>query len=382
MSSPRMLLRALLFAAAVTPSSAFAVGVSLGGFGIGGGAPSGVGANVAGMPAVTTPGGILATKQGVSSAAGWVANTINQALLKTGSVLSSGQQQQIAAESKLMTAQTKDLAKLFKKRFKINRAAQKAAQFGAQSQPLGTCGGSALGSGVSVAAATGRQVGSKLKAAEDHYNASFNVPSQYVTRMDKQRGADLSANSVLPPDGSITSLKAARAFVNTVLNPKPPVNLPSKDQKTPQGQRYMASRKIYQARMSLERALVRQILLMNTPTAPLGKWATLAWQSMGHKGTPPGVVSGRISPIAVEKLQVSLREGNPNWYNHIATENKTGLLRELALMRALSLKIQMQRLQLAMHQSMVSSEHNAETIDRAERKTLNAQRNAALQTGG
>lgn len=381
--STRTLLRAAgVCAAVIAPSTAFAVGVSVGGFGIGGGAPSGVGANVAGMPAVTTPGGIIATKQGVSSAASWVATTINQALLKTGSVLSSGQQQQIAAESKLMTAQTKDLANLFKKRFKINRAAQKAAQFGAQSQPLGTCGGSALGSGVSVADATGRQLGAKLQLAEDQYNSSFNVPSQYVTRMNKQAGADLSANSVLPPDGSITSLKAARAFVNNVLNPKPPVNLPKKDQKTPQGQRYMASRKIYHARMSLERASVRQILLMNTPTAPLGQWATLAWQSMGHKGTPPGVVSGRISPIAVEKLQVSLREGNPNWYNHIATENQTGLLRELALMRALSLKIQMQRLQLAMHQSMISAEHNAETIDHVERKRLNSQRNAALQTGG
>lgn len=364
-------------------ASAPAAALNLGSFNIGGGAPQGTGATVAGWPAQTFPGGILATRSGVAADASWVARTINQALLKTGSVLSSGQQQQIAAQSKLLTAQTRDFEAIMNALFTKQRESRKNSLFGPLSQPLGTCGGPTLGSGIATARMTGTELTTKLQAAEGQYNASFSLPSQYVQRLDKQTPPDLSANAILPPSGSIQSLKAARNYVDNVLNPKPPIKLPSKDKGSPQGQRYTADRNVYQARMSLERSAVRQILVMNTPTAPLGQWAKLAWQAMGRTGQPTGVVNGRISPLALEQLQISLREGNPAWYTHVTThENTVGLLRELVLMRAISLKMQMQRLRLAMHASLINAERNAETIDHVGRGKLNQDRNAAIAAGG
>lgn len=346
-----------------------------------GSAPQGPGAGVSGMSS-SHPGGILATKMQVAQDAGWVASTVDSAIIKVGKVLSSGQQEQIASESKLLDAQTRDIEKMFKQAFIARREARKQALFGQRGRALGACGQPGIGNGINVSNATAAQLQSKLSKADINYRQNFSLPAARIKRLAGQKPPALQSGAILPPNGSITSLKNARAFAHTVLEPKPPLNLPPSAQSTAQGKRYKAALNTYNARMSLQNALVRQELLWHTPTAPLADWAKQAWQSQGHTGTPPGVVKGRISPMALETMQVNLRDANPAWYKHLYQENKIGVLRELALMRALSLRIQLQRLKLANHRALVDAAARAVSLHHSAVKQLNQLRNGAVAGRG
>ena len=347
----------------------------------GGSAPQGAGAGISGMSS-SHPGGILPTKMQVAQDAGWVASTVDSAIIKVGKVLSSGQQEQIAAESKLLDAQTRDMEKMFKKAFIARREAQKQALFGQRGQALGACGQPGIGDGINVSNATAAQLQSKLQQSDASYRQHFSLPSERISRLAGQKPAALQSGAILPPNGSIKSLKNARAFAHTVLEPKPPLGLPKSAQTTTQGKRYKAALNTFNARMSLQNALVRQELLWHTPTAPLANWAQQAWQSQGNSGTPPGVVNGRISPMALETMQVNLRDANPAWYKHLYKENKIGVLRELALMRALSLRIQLQRLKLANRRALIEAAAHARTLQHSAAKQLNQLRNSAIAGRG
>lgn len=354
--------------------------LSFGGIGAGS-APQGPGAGVSGMSS-SHPGGILATKMQVAQDASWVASTVDSAIIKVGKVLSSGQQEQIAAESKLLDAQTRDMEQMFKKAFIARREAQKQALFGQRGRALGACGQPGIGNGINVSNATAAQLQSKLQQSDASYRQHFSLPSERIKRLAGQKQAALQSAAILPPNGSIKSLKDARAFAHTILEPKPPLNLPKSAQSTAQGKRYKAALNTYNARMSLQNSLVRQELLWHTPTAPLASWAQQAWQSQGHTGTPPGVVNGRISPMALETMQVNLRDANPAWYKHLYKENKIGVLRELALMRALSLRIQLQRLKLANHRALVDAGARAVALHHSAAKQLSQLRNSAVSGRG
>ena len=95
--------------------------------------------------------------------------------------------------------------------------------------------------------------------------------------------------------------------------------------------------------MNLAQDAISRVAAWNTGTYPLSGWLTKSMAGMGAP-VPATTASGLVSEHQAMAALVDGRFQNPNWYQAIATENSSDLLREIAYMDATSLKIELSEL--------------------------------------
>lgn len=98
------------------------------------------------------------------------------------------------------------------------------------------------------------------------------------------------------------------------------------------------------------------------PLSTQNAWTKAAYKSMGV--APP---STDISEMALLALEVKSRTQSPIWYTHIEGDTTAGLLREIALMDAVNMDINLRRLKETQLQLAISAAQYADQVNQGER---------------
>lgn len=218
--------------------------------------------------------------------------------------------------------------------------------YGKAAQPSSLCGSTTVGAGVQVGVKAGAQVHGEMRKKQGEYSNNPNAkPVEYLNRIleEDQPDAKTIPDVMFPLERTLTADQLAQAHeaTKTLADPRP-LPMPTDGQKdTPAGQTYAAARIVHQGRVQTAMEALNHHTAFHAPTMPddITSWAKEQWEKAGAKGTPPGIVDGKLSEAALYNLLVQMRLGNPNWYAQVAGETEAGLLRELVLMQAVQLKL-------------------------------------------
>ena len=152
--------------------------------------------------------------------------------------------------------------------------------------------------------------------------------------------AAISGSSSSGSSSAEASATDAAHYIMNLTDPNPPPSPSNLNPNAPGARQRMASIKIYDARMNLAQDAISRVAAWNTGTYPLSGWLTKSMSGMGAP-LPATTASGLVSEHQAMAALVDGRFQNPNWYQSVATENSSDLLREIAYMDALSLKIEL-----------------------------------------
>jgi hypothetical protein len=219
-------------------------------------------------------------------------------------------------------------------------------RYGKQSQPAALCGSTTMGAGVQVGARSGQLVHQAMRDKQfEHANAGGKRPVDFLNRIAAGEHPDEKkmTEALFPLEHTLKEDQVADAHeaVKTLSNPQPLPLITDVQKETPAGQTYHAARMVHETRLAAATEAMTQHVAYHAPTLPddVTSWAVEQWKNAGGSGKPPGVVDGKLSESGLFKLLTQLRTGNPNWFSEIATLNDTGLLREIAVMQAVSLDL-------------------------------------------
>ena len=374
---------AIALCAAAPAALAFGVpGISgtpgLGGHGP---APIGMGTQIVGL-AHNAPFPV-ASPQYLSLDSSWTAATIGTQIQQATAANIASQAKNTTAITKSMNAQTRLLYDQMQRQFAAKQAVRRTNTFSpalTYNHPLDGCAAPGVGTSAFQGAVNERQVINAESAGDTAYEHSTNTATANTTRVLAIQKTATTPATLFPKNGTMTAqeITAARQYTQLVIDPNPPILLTSKQAATPAGRRYNADRRTRNARVQLAQRVMDQIIADKSPTVPSDGWAKGAWSSMGHSGQPPGIVHGDMSSDAMLTLMVQSRFGNANWYAHVlAGENKIGVLRDMAVMQAISMQIQLERLKLQQLTAAITAAKYAASVETSATPTLSTQEQAA-----
>lgn len=232
----------------------------------------------------------------------------------------------------------------------------------------------AMGSSPTLVASRAR--GATLTRAEINASALFPTGQQ---RDDVGNG-----------HGDVASPQAAKntqAYEMSLIDPNPVPRLPaSLHARIKQGNpatlspplmQYESEKNVWDSRMGLAVEALSDVASYYSPLSPQNAWTRASYASVGE--TPP---STSVSEMAMLDLQVKSRIDSPNWYTHIEGDNETGLLREIALMQASILDIELRRLKTAQLGLSLAASQYANQVNRTERQKYMAAYNAVVTSEG
>ncbi|MHB8409010.1 MAG: hypothetical protein ACYDHY_13110 [Acidiferrobacterales bacterium] len=315
----------------------------------------------------------IATPWVVEQDSAWAVKSINFEVDQAEQANLKNQTKDTTAITKALNAETQLLYNQRKKAFAAERAAKLEDEFNPQAgynRPIGGCSAPSVG----AQAATGLLAVKGVEAAEhvddrkyEHSITTGATALKHLVGLDKPAR---SPGSLFPSGGTLTSpqqAESARQYAQTVIDPRPPMVLPKKQQETASGQKYQALRHERDAQVALSQRVLDEIIADKMPTVPADGWAAQAWASMGGKGKPPGEVNGKMSKDAMLSLMVNSRFGNSQWYAHVlAGESKIGVLRDMALMQAVALRMQLERLKLQQATAAILAAQYAASVESRE----------------
>ena len=240
-----------------------------------------------------------------------------------------------------------------------NMAVSREFGFAGNGQPSTAVAGSGCQS-VDAAAAvvsgeeTRRATEAAYRVAAAQYAGNVTARSQTAAHVNAEPPGAFSVASLFPPESSPAIDPSASAgtgsggptgqateyYIQNLTDPEPPARPTGANYATPAGRRYLAGMKAYDARMSLAREALAQAASWNTAAYPLSGWLS---KSLGEIGAPapPANPSGMISENQMMGALVDGRFANPNWYEDIASESTSDLLREIAYENAILMKLEL-----------------------------------------
>ena len=199
------------------------------------------------------------------------------------------------------------------------------------------------------------------RTAAAEYAHNVTARSQTAAHVNGEPPGSFSVASLFPPSSSPAidpsasagtgsggpTGQAAEYYLQNLTDPMPPAQPSGAPYSTPAGRRYLAGMKAYNARMSLAREALAQAAAWNTAAYPLSGWLA---KSLGEIGAPvpPANPSGMISEHQMMGALVDGRFANPNWYEDIASESTSDLLREIAYENAILMKLEFLNYKMAL----------------------------------
>ena len=247
-----------------------------------------------------------------------------------------------------------------------NMAVSREFGFAGNGQPSTAVSGSGCQSvdaaaGVVQGEETRRMTEEAYRQAAAQYAGNVTARSQTAAHVNAEPPGAISVASLFPPSSSPAidpsasaspgsggpTGEAAEYYIQNLTDPEPPARPPGANYSTPAGRRYLAGMKSYDARMSLARLALAQAASWNTAAYPLSGWLS---KSLGEIGAPvpPANASGMISEHQMMGALVDGRFANPNWYEDIASESTSDLLREIAYENAILMKIELENYKMTL----------------------------------
>ena len=167
-----------------------------------------------------------------------------------------------------------------------------------------------------------------------------------------------TASGTPPSPGSPPSATDATHYIMNITDPNPTPQPTTTSPNTPAGRALLAKTKVRGARMSLAQETIADAVSYNTATYPLGNWLTQSLTSMGAAAVTPNA-NGLISEHQMLSALVNGRFANPNWYQNVATENSSDLLREIAYENAILLRLSLNNYNGLLHLESIESANYA-----------------------
>ncbi len=179
-------------------------------------------------------------------------------------------------------------------------------------------------------------------------------------------------------------LDSSSALAKAIVNPEPPLNLPTGMAAKALGRSYENRRKVMAAQQLPSEAALATVMTAKMPSISGQAAAVQAmWQYMGGSGTPPGLTSdGLISPDAFVALQVASRYENPNWFNDLNERTPIGLQREQLLMEAIRLHVEYRSYELLQHVAVLLATMNGQQVRQEHGHELSELQQKIISTTG
>ncbi len=348
------------------------------------------GANVlgAGTCAVTTtpPAGI-ATQLFVASAANQVVQNINTGIAGMSRVVDADLQQLSVTQAAAADSLYARLEKLQLTSLSARQMMENAVNFQSdQSFPRVSCGSMSQATAMQIGSQTSRVVTERLAGDFAQYRYAFNTAEARRQSLDHIDTSTVTAQALFPGSNTLdpAHLDSSSALAKAIVNPEPPLNLPTGMAAKALGRSYENRRKVMAAQQLPSEAALATVMTAKMPSISGQAAAVQAmWQYMGGSGTPPGLTSdGLISPDAFVALQVASRYENPNWFNDLNERTPIGLQREQLLMEAIRLHVEYRSYELLQHVAVLLATMNGQQVRQEHGHELSELQQKIISTTG
>lgn len=253
-------------------------------------------------------------------------------------------------------------------------ARQRAEElFGSGFKPADTCTNPDLSAKIQVGRKVERQTSRAMYGQLRKHNQGYHAVGGFERKIREKPMEEISAEYLLPPNNTLTpeQVDKAKEMAEMITNPMPATKLPPNRLNTPQGKSYEARVKIKEAKLSVPQAVYAATTASYAPTLPLGEWVTNQYREMGATGTPPDVVDGKVSAMALFEVLSSMRLANPNWDKKLQQGTEKWLLYEIARMNATQLEIQRRQLEYLQQIAMMLAQDQSDKTNQTMNPVLN-----------
>lgn len=316
----------------------------------------GPGANVGGE-AVTTPGGILATEEGVENAAKYTVACINSGIEDSTKKILKALKGITKALQTLDKAKIETLLEGLKQLEEAKLSAREEAK--ARAQAANSCenrdGAAAWGVGKKAAGGFRLDLNDRIASQEDGKPKNAQAAADANERrglegpMEDQspRGEWLFPTNGLIPD---SDLAKGEILGQIAVNPFPTPQVPPKLKDTVAGKDALYRQQVKKARLAVAHDTVSEIIAAHAPLVDAGAVMQGLINSMGQtNASVPQNAQGRTSLMAFLDTWSNARFGNANWFQELFdSTDEIKLLKEQTFMQAMQVEIQRQQLKFEM----------------------------------
>ncbi len=289
--------------------------------------------------------GRIATPWGVNMAFGWFESTLIPSILQTGEAYTSGNRKVAAVIDKRFEAQNANLRKLVtsygfaREKSRNNRIyGRLAAAYPGWERP-----------DVQIGQEAGGAVDDRSRQRIENYMRSFRKKSRIAKRLKKVEASEINPGCVFPPDGTFSPEQGKKLLVSleTLVDAFPATEPPDGSRERDRWEEYRAIRDVERFRAKMAEAVLAQVMAGYLPTVPVSDGLREMWQDAGGKKDPLEIKGGRMSEVGYLGFLVRSRFANDQYRTGkkgIHAMTRSGLLRELASVKALRLAIEQRQL--------------------------------------
>jgi len=335
---------------------------------------------------VTTPG---APQYGIASEMGLV--SLGNALIadeeSVGAHLGANQARSVKAMSANTDAQTEVQGSIGQKEFLATQLTSLQNQTtDPGSHSINGCQNTLVGTTQASIGASRDVVSSALNNAALARGNSMANSHDSLSKVAKLTKPQIDVSAIFPSGGTqndigngsgdVASSQAAGNaidYATTVNNPDPVPQLPPAIQSKissmnpsnypPAVAQYMAEKNIWDSKMGLSTKAFADIASYYAPLSAQNDWTNSAYASMGL--APP---AGGVSEMSMLDLEVKSRTESPAWYTQIEGDTNTGLLREIALMNAINMDINLRNFKETQMQLAITAAQYADQVNQSDRQ--------------
>lgn len=335
---------------------------------------AGIGATVTGR-GVSTIGGPIATQ--ADMLAGF--SSTEEAIAYWGKVLQERMEKNTEAINQAAQAIVQAINESSKRELIAQEALESEKTWGSAAQIDDTCCLKDIAAGTMQAGQVAEDVKAGLKVAFTKYGRSFNNEFEVIEARKKFDTEDLN---FFPEGKTYTTeeLEKAKEATKFILNPNPILNLDESAIKdSTAAESYEALRKVRETVLQTASEVFNHHNAMYTGSTALAPVLQEMWTVAGGDGTPPAInPEGKVSYYGLMETMAKRRVESYNWMKNLSGKGDTALLKEIAIVASLELRVQWEILdkldKMAMQNAFGTSMNIQDVID----PKLNVYRSLAI----
>lgn len=315
-----------------------------------------------------TSTGLIASPSKVASEASKAANSVSDTVRDVGESLEAAQEKTTKTIDEHFKLQNKLLTDLFKGLGNANQKMESFKNYGPNSDSYIECD-SSIGRQVAEGKVAEREMSKLIQSDLKEHSTTHNTSRPLYQRLLAQESEDINASYLFPQDSTLATedVGKAKEMIKTVIDPFPPPTINDDLKDSSKGQDYEILRKIREARMSVPRAVMSDVVSAYSPTMELGSFAEEVKEKMGISDESMSYAKdGKVSPMAFLSLMTDMRFANPDWYqgpNGIHSKTTPGLLRELLIMNSVRMEMQRRQTKSLQYMSVMFAEQLADNVN-------------------
>jgi hypothetical protein len=324
--------------------------------------------------------GSLASPSNVANAA----TKVSDSVMTAGEAIEAALNQQAAATTKLADTQNIVMQTLAQQQALVQQAAIIDQNYGATAAAPSGCAtlsqSSAYASGKSSAVSG---VGDVVKKLQNWSGSGGISRDEGRKKIDEMPDDGTLVNALIPPPGSfgVTDKDKAMEYIQAVTDAMPEPGLAKSSQgleKTRAGKEHERIRKLRAESVALPNRVLAGVLENNLATIDYGTWS----QGLQAQGGSAPSGGGKVSIIAAMQALSDSRISNPQWVKDLHAMNDVGVAREIAIIEASRMEIEVRQLKLLNDIATLIALQSAHSAQRAYTDALTSTYNAAVAEKG